>query len=68
MLWVTFGCRGNIGMAAGVGSNIKDENYFALRRAWWGANSRPGQALGCDCRQMEALMRPRIGLKGCGLP
>jgi hypothetical protein len=64
MLWVTFGCRGASGMAAGIGSNIKDENYFALRSADASANSRPGRAIGRECRQMEAPMLPRIELKG----
>jgi hypothetical protein len=68
MPWVTFGCRGIIGMPVGIGSNIKDENYFAHQSLRSGANSRPGLAAVQECRQMEALARPGIKLKGSGLP
>jgi hypothetical protein len=55
-------------MPVGVGLNLKDENYFAHQTLAAGANSRPGRAAVRECRQMEAPTRPRIKLKGSGLP
>jgi hypothetical protein len=68
MPWVTFGCRDILGVAVGIGANIKDENYFAQQSPKDGANSRPGRATKQECRQMEAPKRPRIELKGSRLP
>jgi len=68
MPWVTFGCRGITGMSVGIGSNIKDENYFAHQSLRPGANSRPRQVAVPECRQMEAAARARIKLKGSELP
>ena len=51
-------------MPVRVGLNLKDENYFAQQTLGAGAKSRPGRAIGRECRQMEAPTRPRIKLKG----
>jgi hypothetical protein len=57
-----------IGMPAGIGSNIKDENYFAQPREAAGANPRPGATGACpglrECRQVAAQPRARLDLRG----
>jgi hypothetical protein len=68
MPWVTFGCRDILGVAVGIGANIKDENYFAQRSPQVGANSHPGRPTLRRCRQMEATKGSRIELKGSRLP
>lgn len=68
MPWVTFGCRDILGVAVGIGANIKDENYFAQQSLGKGANSHPGRPTVRECRQLEAPKRPPIKLKGSGLP
>jgi len=68
MPWVTFGCRDILGVAVGIGANIKDENCFAHQRAGMGTNRRPGQPTVRECRQLEAPTPPRIELKGSDLP
>ncbi len=65
MAWVTFECRGMIGMPAGIGSNIKDENYVAQPEAGAGANSRSGRAGVRECRQTEPPMAcSELNLRG----
>jgi hypothetical protein len=66
MPWVTFGCRDILGLAVGIGANIKDENYFAQQCRKHGPNSHPGRATLRERRQLEAPQRPRIELKGSG--
>ena len=68
MPWVTFGCRDILGVAMGIGANIKDENYFAQQSLGKSANSHPGPTPGMECRHLEAPERPRIELKGSDSP
>jgi hypothetical protein len=68
MPWVTFGCRDILGVATGIGANIKDENYFAHPCGCVRPNLHPGRATTRECRQMEAQKRRRIKLKGRELP
>ena len=68
MLWVTFACRGGIGVPVATGANIKDENYFALQSPGKSANSPPGRTLEDGCRKMEAPGASALNLRGAASP
>lgn len=68
MPWVTFGCRDILGVAIGIGANIKDENYFAQQSLGKSANSHPGRTPGMVVAIWRRRSAPELNLRGASLP